>query len=523
MDSNLRWRAILILAVVVVFGWSAWPPEEKIRLGLDLRGGMHLVLEVQTDDAIRTETDNVIDTLTNELADLGIEGIDVDRLDLSRFQVSGISADHDDEIRDNVKKDFLPLWDMGRSGDRLTFQLQTAEESRLRQMAVNQAQETIRNRIDTFGVSEPVIHQEGLGSERIVVQLPGVDDPERVKDLIKDTAFLEFRLVKADSGAFSSRQQAASSLGALEADNFEVMVEEIRDAEKNVIDRQFWVLEKSRVITGRNLKRADLTSDDFGQPAVAFNLDGEGARKFGDVTAASLGRGLAIVLDGKVISAPVIEARITDRGIIRGRFTVQEVTDMVTVLRSGALPAGITYLEERTVGPSLGADSIAKGRSAGLIGGLMVILTILMVYRMSSFNAVLALTLNIVLVFGALALFEATLTLPGIAGIVLTIGMAVDANVLVFERIREELRAGRTVKSAIAAGFDKALSSIWDANVTTLIAAIFLFTFGTGPIRGFAVTLSVGIVASFFTAVFVSRWIFDLYTTGRQRVEKLSI
>lgn len=523
MDSNLRWRAIIILAVVVLFGWSAWPPEEKIRLGLDLRGGMHLVLQVKTDDAIRVETDNVIDTLTSELADKGIEGIDVDRLGLSEFQVSGVPADQDGTVKKDIIESFLPNWDMGRSGDRLTFELQNAEESRLRQMAVNQAQETIRNRIDAFGVSEPVIHQEGLGSERIVVQLPGVDDPERVKGLIKDTAFLEFRLVRANTRAFSSRQQAASSLSATEADNFDVMEEEIRDANKNVIDRQFWVLERSRVLTGRNLKRADLTTDDFGQPAVAFNLDAEGARKFGDVTAASLGRGLAIVLDNKVISAPVIEARITDRGIIRGSFTVQEVTDMVTVLRSGALPAGITYLEERTVGPSLGADSITKGRSAGMIGGLLVICAMFLVYRMSGINAVTALTLNIVLVFGALALFEATLTLPGIAGIVLTIGMAVDANVLVFERIREELRAGRTVKSAISAGFGKALSSILDANVTTLIAAIFLFTFGTGPIRGFAVTLSVGIVASFFTAVFVSRWIFDLYTTRRQRVEKLSI
>ena len=524
MDSNLRWRAILILAIVLVFGFKAWPPEENIRLGLDLRGGMHLVLKVETDDALRTETDNVMETLTSELAENGIDNVDATRTSLSAFEVSGVPSDQDKMVQEEIVEKFLPEnWDMDRSGDLLEFSLATAEVSRLRQMAVNQAQETIRNRIDEFGVAEPVIHQEGLGSERIVVQLPGIDDPERVKDVIKNTAFLEFRLTKGGTGPYDTRQAAASAISPSETASLEVKEEELRDAEKNIIGHQYWVLESNRVLTGRNLKRADITTDDFGQPAVAFNFDAEGARRFGEITEANIGRGLAIVLDDKVISAPTIESRITDRGIIRGRFTQQEVTDMVTVLRSGALPASITYLEERTVGPSLGADSVTKGRSAGLFGGMLVILAILIVYRLSGINAVTALTLNIVLVFGALSMFEATLTLPGIAGIVLTIGMAVDANVLVFERIREELRAGRTVKSAIQAGFSKAFSSVFDANLTTMIAAIFLFTFGTGPIRGFAVTLSVGIVASFFTAIFVSRWIFDLYTQRRQRVEKLSI
>ena len=523
MDSSLRWRAILILAVVALFGWNAWPPGEKIRLGLDLRGGMHLVLRVETDDALGVERDNVIDTLTTELEDQGVTGLDFNRIDPTTFEMTGVAADRDAAVRKDIVRELLPNWEMNRSGDVLRFALDGGEESRLRQMAVNQAQETIRNRIDEFGVAEPVIHQEGLGSERIVVQLPGVDDPERVKELIKNTAVLEFRLVKAGTGPFATRQAAASGLGPGEANRFDVMKEEQRDQNRNVIGETYWLLEKNQVLTGRNLKRASQSFDDFGQPAVAFNLDAEGARKFGDTTSANIGRGLAIVLDGKVISAPSIEGRITDRGIIRGRFSQQEVIDMVTVLQSGALPAGITYLEERTVGPSLGADSVEKGKNAGLIGGVLVILAMLLVYNLSGVNAVIVLSLNIVLVFGALSMFGATLTLPGIAGIVLTVGMAVDANVLIFERIREELRSGRTVKSAIAAGFAKALSSILDANVTTLIAAIFLFTFGTGPIRGFAVTLSVGIIASVFTAVIVSRFLFDLFTARRQRVEKLSI
>ena len=522
MDSSLRLRALTILVVVALTAFNAIPPEEKIHLGLDLSGGMHLVLKVETDDAVDSETEYTISTLLGALEDQGITGVETHRLGMGLFQLSGIPSDQDSVVRDEIVDRLLPQgWDMSRTGDRLEFDLSGQEQVRVRQSAVNQVQETIRNRIDAFGVAEPVIHQEGLGSDRIVVQLPGVDDPERVKRLIKDTAILEFRLVKAGTGPFGSRAEAEAAWG--NDPNHEIMPQELRDSNKNKIGEQFYILERELVVSGRNLKRADASTDDFGSPAVAFNLDADGARRFGDVTGSNQGRGLAIVLDQKVVSAPSIEARITDRGIIHGNFSFQEVQDLVTTLRSGALPAGITYLQERTVGPSLGQDSIIKGRNAGLFGGLLVIIALLLVYKLSGINAVVALGLNVVLVFGALSILEATLTLPGIAGIVLTIGMAVDANVLVFERIREELRSGRTVKSAIAAGFSKALSSILDANVTTLIAAIFLFTFGTGPIRGFAVTLSVGIVASFFTAVFVSRWIFDLIHSRKQRVDTMSI
>ena len=523
MDRTLMMRGLTILAVVAIFAFWAYPPKEKIQLGLDLQGGMHLVLQVETEDAIRAETDNTIDALRRELGDASIAVGEITRTGDAAFTAVGVPADRDDYIEDEIVDRQFTGWSMRRTGGQLEFELADSEIKNIQQLAVNQARETIRNRVDAFGVAEPVIHDEGLGSNRIVVQLPGVDDPERVKQLIKNTAFLEFRLVAENTREFPTREAALAHYGGTLPSTFEVMTEDLRNEEKQIVGQRYWVLEKQRVITGRDLKTARMTAGEFNEPNVSFTLTSEGGRKFGDTTGANVGRGLAIVLDSRVISAPNIESRITNQGIIRGNFTFQEVDDLVTVLRSGALPAGLTYLEERTVGPTLGRDSILKGRRAGLIGGSLVILTMLVVYKLTGFNAVLALTLNVVLVFGALATFGATLTVPGIAGIVLTIGMAVDANVLIFERIREELRSGRTVKSAVAAGFAKALSSILDANFTTMIAAIFLFMFGTGPIRGFAVTLSVGILASLFTAVFVSRWIFDLYTSRRQRVEKLSI
>jgi preprotein translocase subunit SecD len=511
---------IVILAAVGLAAWAAYPPGESIHLGLDLRGGMHLVMRVETDDALKAETQKDIDFVLQELEDDGVTGVEVERTGDTAFTLRGVAADYDDQLEDNP---YIGGWDYTRTGGSLAFEMKTAHANNLRDLAVRQALETIRNRIDAFGVSEPVVHREGIGADRIVVQMPGVDDPERVKDLIKNTAFLELRLIRESTGPAESVDALRANLGGTIPSDVEVLPERLYDQDKNVIGRQYWALEKRQVVTGRDLKDAQLTSDDFNQPAVSFTLTREGGRKFADVTAANIGRNLAIVLDSVVMSAPTIQDRIRDQGIIHGNYSLQEAQDLVTVLKSGALPAGLTYLEERTVGPTLGRDSIDKGQRAGLIGAALVVLTMLVVYKLTGFNAVLALALNVVLVFGALSIFGATLTLPGIAGIVLTIGMAVDANVLVFERIREELRAGRTVKSAVVAGFSKALSSIFDANVTTLIAAMFLFLFGTGPIRGFAVTLSVGIVASVFTAVFVSRWLFDAVHSRRQRVESMSI
>lgn len=524
MNRNLRWRGVFIVALVALAAFSAYPLHEKINLGLDLRGGIHLVLRVKTEDALEAETNKDMDRLQQEARDAGIGSAAVTRRSTVSFVATGVPERDDSKIK-KIVDDFLFAWDWSRQGSDLTFDMKPANVKEIEHLAVIQALETIRNRVDAFGVSEPVIQRQGLDSDRLVVQLPGVDDPERVKDIIKQTAFLEFRLVDypPGGGGVSTREEVLAHYGGQLPAELEIMDGDVRDDQGAVLGTFYYAVEKRQVITGRDLKGARPGLGQFSEPVVNFNLTHEGGQKFGQVTGANVGRGLAIVLDSRVVSAPNINSRITDSGIIEGGFTQQEVEDLSTVLRSGALPAGLIYLEERTVGPTLGQDSIDQGLRAGLIGGALMVLTMLIVYKGTGINAVLALGLNMVLIFGALAYLNATLTLPGIAGIVLTIGMAVDANVLIFERIREELRSGRTVKSAIAAGFSKALSSILDANITTLIAALFLFSFGTGPIRGFAVTLSIGILASLFTAIIVSRWIFDLLLSGRDRVDRISI
>ena len=526
MNRSLLWRGLLILLVVGLLAWSAYPLEEKLKLGLDLQGGMHLVLHVKAEDALRAETETDMDRTVRLLREEAeIPGITARRTGDTTFEVLRVPEERDDDV-DELVEDFLGTWEWRREGERLVFEMRDEYEADTRRQAVAQARQTIDNRVNEYGVSEPVITTQP-DKERIVVQLPGVDDPEQVKDLIQSTAFLEFRLVdwpEGGAGGASSREEIEAHYGGRIPAEVEVLVEEIQDPETGqVLGERYFAVERTSVITGRDLKNSRSDRGEYQQPVVRFILTPEGGDKFGLATGENIGTGLAIVLDGKVVSAPRINARITNEGIIEGGFDLQEVDILVTQLRSGALPAGIEYLEERTVGASLGQDSIRQGLRAGLIGGILVVLTMLVVYKGTGINAVVALTLNVVLVFGALAYFRATLTLPGIAGIILTIGMAVDANVLIFERIREERRKGRTVRSAIASGFEKARSSILDANITTLIAALFLFQFGTGPIRGFAVTLMVGIASSMFTALFVSRWIFDLMTTRRGRAERLSI
>lgn len=525
MNRSLLWRGAVIAGVIALAAWSALPLGEKINLGLDLRGGIFLRLQVQTEDAVRAETQKAMGRVVDELTDAGVSGVESRRTDVGGFTVTGAPADRDAAV-DRIVNDFLPGWERQRQGETLRFQMTAQNRDQIEDMAVVQALQTVRNRVDEFGVAEPVIHREGLGSNRIVVQLPGVDDPERVKELIKNTAFLEFRLVRHPSpeeAPPASREELIARLGGSLPEDAEILPSTARDQQGRELGTVYYAVEAEPVITGRDLRTARPGLGQFNEPVVNFSLTHEGGQRFAQATQANVGRGLAIVLDGNVVSAPRINSRIADSGLIEGGFTQQEAEDLATVLRSGALPAGITYLEERAVTASLGQDSIRQGLRAGLIGGALVLIAVLVVYLLSGINAVVALGLNMLLIFGALAYFGATLTLPGIAGIVLTIGMAVDANVLIFERIREELAHGRTVKSAVDAGFGKALSSIMDANITTLIAALFLFQFGTGPVRGFAVTLSIGILASLFTAVFVSRSIFDALLARRQRVERLSI
>jgi preprotein translocase subunit SecD len=525
MNTSLLWRGILIIALLAVALWSALPLKEKIKLGLDLRGGMHLVLAVNVDDALKAETERDMQRVIDLAADEDIQ-LTGERLSNTRFQVSGFGAGEPAKIQDDLRNELGNTWDWTYSGGTMSFDMTAANADQIRNLSVEQSLQTIRNRVDAYGVAEPVIQRVGMGENRIVVQLPGVEDPERVRNLIKSTAFLEFRLVAKDfpQSGMDSREAVLAHFGGTLPKDLEIFEQLVQDPDTGeLMGRRYYALEKRQVITGRDVRNARPGQGQFNEPVVLFSLTRDGGKRFGEVTGANVGRPLAIVLDQHVISAPTINSRINDNGQIEGNFTYEEVQDLSTKLRSGALPASITYLEERTVGPSLGRDSIEQGLRAGIIGFALVILSMLVVYKGAGVNAVTALLLNIIFVFGALAYFHATLTLPGIAGIILTIGMAVDANVLIFERIREELRVGRTVKSAVDAGFGKALSSILDANITTLIAALFLFQFGTGPIRGFAVTLSVGILASVFTAVVVSRWIFDLVLSRRQRVEKLSI
>jgi preprotein translocase subunit SecD len=348
-----------------------------------------------------------------------------------------------------------------------------------------------------------------------------VDDPARVKDLIRATALLEIKPVVASA---DSEEALLAPYGGKVPEDAMVVTGDARDMTDRVIGKRYYLLKKASVVTGRDLRSARRSQDQFGQPAVAFTLTLEGGKKFGAYTGAHVGEQMAIVLDNKVYSAPVIKSQITDSGIIEGSFTIQSAEDLALVLRAGALPASITYLEERTVGPSLGRDSVVRGVRSGLVGMALVMLFMLVYYRGAGINANVALLLNALLLLGAMAAFKATLTLPGIAGIILTVGMAVDANVLIFERIREELALGKTVRNAVDLGFSRALATIVDSNLTTLIAALFLFQFGTGPIKGFAVTLSLGIIISMFTAVFVSRTLFEVVLSRKRgREQTLSI
>ncbi len=510
---------MVIVAVVAAAALSL--SQRNINLGLDLSGGIHLVLQVETDDAIKAELDEAMHRLVSqaESEDMALASGTVDQQRL-RFQLE-VPPGVDRSALREIADDYLPEYGVSVSGDEWTFTFKPNVEKNVRDLAVRQALETIRNRVDQFGVAEPVIQRQGLESDRILVQLPGVDDPTRVKEIISHTAFLEWKEVVA--GPAPDRETLLTRFGGQVPADAEVAVGDRKDLEDNVIGRDYYMLKRAAIVTGRDLRTARRGQGQFGEAVVNFFLVPSGGDKFADFTSTHIGEPAAIVLDGKVISAPVIRSRIRDEGYIEGNFDIASAEDLSLKLRAGALPASITYLEERTVGPSLGRDSVVRGVRAAVAGLIIVMIFMLIYYRLAGLNADLALILNIVILLGAMAYFGATLTLPGIAGVILTIGMAVDANVLIFERIREELRIGKTPRSAVETGFSRAFGTILDANLTTLIAALFLFQFGTGPIKGFAVTLSIGILASVFTAVFVSRTLFMLVLGGKDRVETLSV
>jgi preprotein translocase subunit SecD len=515
MKRKTGWRLGFTLLILGLSLFLAYPPKEKIKLGLDLKGGIHLVLQVITDDAINIETDQEIARLREELKKKNLDFSSVKKERIGKIIIEGIRSDQEGKIKD-LLDDYFREWNYSFISDRVELTLKASVASYLKDQAVNQAIETIRNRVDQFGVAEPVIQRQGIGGDRILVQLPGVEDPERVKEIIKTTALLELKLVEA--GPAPDKETLLKDYGGKVPDQMEVL-----KGDPNRTSGGYYLVHKVAVVTGKDLKNARRTVDEWNNPAVSFTLNSSGAKRFEKATSENIGRALAIVLDGKVQSAPTIEDRISDSGIIRGRFSLEEAEDLALILRAGALPASIKYLEERTIGPSLGADSIRKGLTATIVAIILVMIFMVFYYKLSGINSVVALILNMIILAGALAYFKATLTLPGIAGIILTIGMSVDANVLIFERIREDLRLGKTVRAAIASGFSKAFRTILDANVTTIIAAIFLFQFGTGPVKGFAVTLIIGISASMFTAVFVSRLIFDIVLSKKRKIEKLSI
>jgi preprotein translocase subunit SecD len=528
----LKWRWAIIAALTLLSTYLCYPLPERIKLGLDLKGGIHLVMQVKTDDAIKASTDLDMETLRAELGKAGVKADKIEHGGNDRIVVSGVDSAKSGDFRDLVTGKFSAYDLSSRGGGAFELQLKPAQARAIRETSVRQALETIRNRIDKFGVAEPVVQQIGMaggGDEKILVQLPGIQNTERVKELIGSPAYLEWKLVSIPPGykpddfqrlCPATQERLVSLFGGTLPTDTELFAAE-HQAQGS--DTLYWPCKKASPITGKDLKDARRGAGRIGEAVVDFRLTPDAGQRFEDLTRANEGQLLAILLDKKVISAPRINAVIRDSGLIEGSFNTETAEDLAIKLRSGALPAGMELLEERTVGPSLGADSIRMGIVASILASILVVAFMLLYYRLSGVNANLALVLNILLLLAAMSYFHATLTLPGIAGIALTIGMAVDANVLIFERIREELRLGRTVKSAVSGGFAKALSTIVDSNLTTLIAAVFLFAYGTGPVRGFAITLCIGILANLFTAIFVSRALFDWYLGLRGRVEQLSI
>jgi preprotein translocase subunit SecD len=536
MEMKIRGRAIFIGIVMVVclLGIIGFPKNfqelkdnvrSRIRMGLDLKGGTHLVLQVQVEDAVNITADQVLERLSDELKAKNIPYADVQKADDTQVQppkhriiVKGVPQEKSADLQTLTSEQFSD-WELSRMpGDATSWMLalKTTAAASIRNQALLQAMSTIRNRVDQLGVTEPTIAEYGQGDFELVVQLPGVDDPTRVKDIIQSTALLELKIVQ--DGPISSRESALAAHGGVLPPDTQLL-----PGPTGQNGETWYVVNRVAAVTGRDLSGAEPSHDVNGRPSVNFTLTRDGAARFGRVTGANVGKQLAIVLDNRVYDAPVIQSQISDRGEITGPFTPQKVQDLALVLRSGALPASIKYLSEETVGPSLGADSIRHGVVACIVGFVAIMAFMLVYYRGAGINADLALILNLIILIAALGYFGAVLTLPGIAGIILTVGMGVDSNVLIFERIREELRLGKAVGAAVAGGFEHAFVTIIDTHVTTIVSAAILFTFGTGPIRGFAVTLTIGLLANLFTSVFVSRVIFDYGLSTREKGAELSI
>jgi len=536
MKKNLLGKTVFIVAVMLVFliGIIGWPEkwnlsglkaslQERIHLGLDLKGGTHLILQVRVNDAVNAESERVVERLKDQLKSANVNYAEIRHQpeQPERIQITGVPPESSGELR-RVVSENLPNYDLAAGAENswmLTLKPSAAAD--IRNRAVTQSIETIRSRVDQLGVTEPVIQEHGLGDYQILVQLPGVDDPARVKEIMQSTAMLEIR--QALDGPYASEQEALSQHGGVLPPDALLMRGYTPQRRGENPQEVVYLVSRSASVAGQDIRDASPTRDENGRAAVSFVLTGEAGRRFASFTGAHVGDKLAVVLDNKVREVATIQEQIHDQGRITGIGDEQRAKDVAMMLRSGALPAGIRYLEERTVGPSLGADSIRQGMRAGIIGMTLVLVFMLLYYHGAGINANLGLILNLVILLGFLGFSGATLTLPGIAGVILTVGMGVDSNVLIFERIREELRNGKTPASAVDQGFARAWLTIIDTHVTTIVSAFILFIFGSGPVRGFAVTLTFGLLANLFTAVFVSRVIFDGILNRKQRGEALSI
>ncbi len=540
MASNLKFRLLTIIAVILIciYGIIGIPKskaeliqnwKQNIRLGLDLSGGSHLVIEIHLQDAFKSEADAVIARLKDDLGKAGIPYTAMTRSDPQtiadagniQINISGVPSTKAGDFRPIVNDDFGSGWILTpvNSTD-YRMNLKQSEVLKIKADTISQTKATIANKVNQMGLTEASVQSRGGGANeaQLLVQLPGVDDPAHVKQILGTAAQLGLYEVKADH-PFSSPQEAMqASGGVLPLDSMLV-----KEKQSGTQAGQMWLLARTPVIQNRDIRDArPQQSQDRGWE-TEFVLSQDAAKRFERFTGSHVGKRLAIVLDGVVLTAPVINSKISDNGVIEGMGSHDNAADLALELKSGSMPAGVEYLDEVTVGASLGSDSIKEGMWAGIAGVLAVVFVMLVYYKKSGVNATLALVLNALILVAALSYFGAVLTLPGIAGIILTIGMAVDSNVLIFERIREELRAGKAVIAAVDAGFSKAFLTIIDTHVTTIVSCAFLFLFGTGPVQGFAVTLVIGLFANVFTAVFVSRTIFDWELGGQKREVTISI
>lgn len=507
MKYKARWATIIIIFALALF--YAFPLS-RVNLGLDLQGGMHVLLGVDTEAAVDAKLDTLTNQLRKELRSQDISYTYVQKTGDNRISIAIENANNLEKTRDIIEQNYPILEEVGieQTENIMSLGLKNEEIAKIKDYAVEQAAQVIRNRVDQLGVSEPLIQRQG--EKNVLVQLPGITEPERAIDLIGKTAQLKFHLVDENVSEEDIRQ-GNIPFGS------EVLYQKVQDPSGKITNKIPYVIKKEALLTGDYLVDAEVRiSSQFNQPYVWIKFDSAGSKLFEEITAQNIGKRFAIVLDGNVYSAPVIRERISGgEAQISGNFTMEEARDLAIVLRAGSLPAPVKILENRTVGPSLGKISIQKGFTAAIIGVALVAVFILVYYRLSGILADIALLSNFILILGFMNFLEATLTLPGIAGLILMVGMSVDANVLIYERIREEIRLGRTPVNAIEAGYEKAMSTIMDANITTFIAAIVLFQFGTGPIKGFAVTLSIGILASLFTAIFLTRTVFLTIYAGK--------